>query len=356
MLYFNKLVLLEKKMLYNIKKTFMIKSAQDSSHRDRRSSSIFLILIIFMLVETIAISIPQTAISSIVLTAVLMNDAEFMTLFLSETAPTEELYNIVYKAMENMPAWTYIPIIAATGLAVLISILYCKLFEKRNAFSLGFNKRGMAGEYVKGIVIGAVMILLPALACHLTKCISFTYAESPTIPTIIIFFFAFVLQGLGEEALFRGYLMTSIARKHNIWVAIIGSSFVFSFFHASNAAFNLIAFINIFLFGIFASIITLKRGSIWMASAIHTAWNFIQGNILGINVSGNPKFDTVITAQLGKVGAILSGGEFGLEGGLGVTVVLLVAVLLALLSPTKESEIAPPEEKTEENAEETLSI
>ena len=82
----------------------------------------------------------------------------------------------------------------------------------------------------------------------------------------------------------------------------------------------------------------MKRGSIWAVGAIHAAWNFVQGNIFGFNVSGNPKFDTILEAQTSNFGAILSGGDFGPEGGLGVTVILLIALLFALIIPTKKCE------------------
>ena len=339
-------------MLYNIKRTLMIKSAHDSSLRDKRSRSLFFILMIFMIVAIVAISVPQSTVSSIILSAFLLFDPSFIELSMDPSATYEEIAEATLTAAENIPSWAYAPVIAATGFAILFSILYCKIFEKRKPFSMGFNKREMLSEYFIGLFIGAIMILLPALACHISGSIVFTPAKDTLIPAVIAFFIAFVLQGLGEEALFRGYLITSIARKHNIWFAIIVSSVIFSIFHMPNDSFSLIAFINIFLFGVFASVVMLKRGSIWMSAAIHTAWNFIQGNVLGINVSGNPKFDTVIDSKLGKFGAILSGGEFGLEGGLGVTTVLLIAILLALLSRTKECEIAPAEE---EKAEETIA-
>ena len=89
----------------------------------------------------------------------------------------------------------------------------------------------------------------------------------------------------------------------------------------------------------------LKRGSIWAIGAIHTAWNFAQGNMFGFNVSGTPKLPSVLEAVDAGFGSILSGGEFGLEGGLGATVVLLTALLLALLMPGKKSELTdiPPQ-------------
>jgi hypothetical protein len=69
-----------------------------------------------------------------------------------------------------------------------------------------------------------------------------------------------------------------------------------------------------------------------------------QSNVFGFNVSGNPKFESLLSSANSNFGDILSGGDFGLEGGLGATIVLLVAILLALLMPTKKSELCPPVE------------
>ena len=220
-------------------------------------------------------------------------------------------------------------------------IHFCKCIEKRKLFSMGFNKRGLVFEYILGLFLGALMIALPALVCYLTGCVSFSFDASVSPLVIVLFFVAFILQGMGEEVLFRGYLMTSLARRHNVWVAIIVSAIMFSIFHIPNSNFSIIAFINIFLFGIFAGVFTLKRGNIWAVSALHTAWNFLQGNIFGISVSGNPKFPSVLAAQNADFGSILSGGDFGFEGGLGVTVILLIALLSALMMPAKRSEVIP---------------
>jgi membrane protease YdiL (CAAX protease family) len=51
--------------------------------------------------------------------------------------------------------------------------------------------------------------------------------------------------------------------------------------------------------------------NLWMAIGLHAAWNFTQGAIFGIPVSGNPAQGLVTSELAGP--AILSGGGFGLE-------------------------------------------
>jgi membrane protease YdiL (CAAX protease family) len=241
--------------------------------------------------------------------------------------------------MNSLPSEIYIVFLASSALYIVGAIIYCRCFEKRKLFSLGFNKRGIISEYLSGLLLGSLMLAIPALACLFTGCVSFSPDPSASPLIIVLFFVAFVLQGMGEEVLFRGYLMTSLTRRHSPWFAIIVSALTFSFFHIPNANFSIIAFINIVLFGIFTGVFMLKRGSIWAVAAIHTAWNFLQGNVFGISVSGNPKFSSVLSSTNAEFGTILSGGEFGLEGGLGATVVLLIALLLALIMPPKKSEL-----------------
>ena len=269
----------------------------------------------------------------------MLSDPEYYKLIFSSTTDSEAIEQYITNFSLNIPTWFYAIILASSGFMILGALIYCKKYQKRSPFSLGFNKHGLLPEYLAGAVIGFVMITLPALACLISGCVTYKFEPSTDPLMIVIFFFAFLLQGMGEEALFRGYLMTSLARRNNVWVAIIISATVFAAFHMSNPNFSIIAFINITLFGIFAGVYMLKRGSIWGIGAIHSIWNFAQSNIFGFSVSGNPKFDTVFSSQNANFGTILSGGDFGLEGGLGATVVMLIAILLALLMPTKESEL-----------------
>lgn len=324
-------------MLYHIDITKMLQGAKESLRNCKRSLNISLDLLIFLLVSTIA-TIPQSVFTVFYIFFVMFTDPGFYELVTSGPLSDAEIYQYTNGLMANIPSWFYVVLLFSSGFMILASLLYCKLFEKRKAYTLGYTAKGCVTEYLMGAVIGLVMISLPVLVCKLTGCITITVSKDFSPVMVLLFFIAFLFQGMGEEVLFRGYLMTSLARKTNIWIAIIGNSLMFSFFHIGNASFSFIAFLNIFLFGVFASVFMLKRGSIWAVGAIHSLWNFGQGNIFGFNVSGNPKFDTLFESTQQNFGKILHGGDFGPEGGLGVTVILLVALLVALLLPTKRSE------------------
>ncbi len=329
-------------MFYSIPKTKMLSSAQNSLSLGSKQRNMFVEILIFLLV-TVIISVPQSVIASLVTVVFAFFDEEYIKLLESMTnsgtVDQNAINEFIVGFMERIPAESYIVILASSGLMIPGGMIYCRFIEKRSLFSMGFNKRGVISEYLIGILAGAVMISLPVLVCVLTGAATLTFNQNVNPWVIVLFFLAFVLQGMGEEVLLRGYLLTTLSRRYNVWIAIIMSSLMFSVMHVANTNFGIIPFINITLFGIVAAVYMLKRGSIWGVGAIHTVWNFMQGNIFGFNVSGTPKLNTVFDCTLGEFGSILSGGEFGIEGGLGATVILLVAFVVILAMPEKKSEL-----------------
>lgn len=64
-------------------------------------------------------------------------------------------------------------------------------------------------------------------------------------------------------------------------------------------------------------------------------WNFAQGNIFGISVSGMDMMASVFSFAPTNEGELINGGTFGLEGGLAVTIVLILATIAVLLVKVK---------------------
>ena len=320
----------------------MICAAEGSLSPDSRPRSIFIESMIFLLVMMIS-SVPQSLLISLFMVVLIFTDPAYYELVMQsvESGSVDTSALLAYSDELTAAHTSDIMLItlAASGFLILGAIIYCRAFEKRTALSMGFVKRGFLLEYLLGLAVGAAMISAPALICHLTGCVTLSLNASVSPLTICLFFLAFILQGMGEEAIFRGYFLTTLCRRNREWVAIIISSLMFAIFHIPNQSFSIVAFINIALFGVFASVFMLKRGSIWAVGAIHTAWNFLQGNIFGFSVSGNPKLESVFESVSLDFGSILSGGEFGIEGGLGATIVLLVALLAALMMPGKRAEM-----------------
>jgi membrane protease YdiL (CAAX protease family) len=220
-----------------------------------------------------------------------------------------------------------------TLVPILVVLGFCFLFQKRNPRTIGFIKKKWIAEYLWGLLIGMVLFSFAVILCVFTGALKFNgFSDGFSVGMFVLFFLGFMIQGMEEEVLCRGYLMVSIARRSSLPVAIIINSLIFAALHLLNTGISVLAFINLTLFGIFASIMFVRRGSIWMVGAVHSIWNFVQGNVFGIKVSGMELDCRVLDAEMIEGMSFVNGGAFGLEGGIAVTIVLLAGIVLMSLN------------------------
>ena len=127
-----------------------------------------------------------------------------------------------------------------------------------------------------------------------------------------------------------GWLLNVLSTKYNIGVGLLISSTLFGLMHLTNPNVNYIAVINIILVGLFYGLYVIKTNDLWAVCGMHSAWNFAQGNIFGFEVSGiNVEVSTLFDLKL--VGNdIITGGSFGVEGGLISTLVLMASIFILL--------------------------
>ena len=234
--------------------------------------------------------------------------------------------------------WIMLISLFATAATTLACIIYCRKIERRSFASMGFRKQGWLLRYVKGYAIGTAMLLLCALVLWLMGDLDFAFAEKLPVLYLLVFFVGFVIQGMSEEVLVRGYFMISLSNRCHTALAVGISSVAFSLLHIFNPGITLLALLNLTLFGVFMAVYILRTDDLLGACAIHSAWNFAQGNLVGIRVSGSAQLPTV--AVMNPIGeqTLFHGGDFGLEGGLIVTFVTLAAIALTLFLPQKASQ------------------
>ncbi len=141
-----------------------------------------------------------------------------------------------------------------------------------------------------------------------------------------LFFVGYLFQGMNEEVLFRGYLYKRLNTFLPIPMVIALSSLLFAVMHLGNPGMSVLAFINLIIFGVFAALVRYHSNSLWFVGALHSAWNFVQGPLLGVAVSGNTNQQVVFLSKLSDTSTIINGGSFGLEGSIITTIILLVAI------------------------------
>jgi hypothetical protein len=134
--------------------------------------------------------------------------------------------------------------------------------------------------------------------------------------------------GVGEEIMFRGVLYRLVEEGLGSWAALIVSGLFFGAAHIGNPGATLWAGLAIAIeAGILFGLVFLLTRSLWICIGLHAAWNFTQGTVYGVPVSGFAADGWLVSVRNGP--AWLTGGAFGAEASVvALCLCLLVSVVL----------------------------
>lgn len=260
---------------------------------------------------------------------------------LGEEPTTELILSQIGTFLTNTPAEyverSIVIQLFTTLIPAVLAIVYCRFLERRSLRSMGFVKEKTAVvKYLLGMGIGLAAFSAALFIVVLTG--NAEYAGLGTISSPLMYLLiclGWIIQGAEEEIICRGWLMCSLSARLPMWAAVLINSAFFSVMHLFNGGFSLLAALNIMLVGIFLSLLAVRTGSIFASCALHSVWNFVQGNLYGLPVSGMATGSSVFRFELSG-SELWTGGQFGVESGLGATIVSVVLIALFLLLPTKK--------------------
>ena len=276
------------------------------------------------------------------------------TLFASITstakAPPQDLYKLMMD--ELMKFMSSVPCLISMAIGYIATIacyyLIVRVFEKRPAATMGLpfgtapERKKALLSYGTGLGIGLLMMSAVFFLLTLTgqSRVDRIGLEASFVPLFVLYILMWLPQGASEEIMTRGYMIPRLSARFGRAAAVAISSLYFGLLHSFNNGFSLPALVNLILFAVFAAFLALYAENIWTVCAVHSVWNFAQGNLFGFEVSGTATSSSVLlTKSADGASELLTGGSFGPEGGLFVTAVLLVGIgVLILLSRRKAAE------------------
>jgi membrane protease YdiL (CAAX protease family) len=178
-----------------------------------------------------------------------------------------------------------------------------------------------------GLLIGAVMILLVAALEGILGVAHFTQGGVPPARLwhwaagLLLFGF---IAAANEELVFRGYPFQRLVEAVGAVGAVGLCAALFAIMHLGNPHHTWISTLNTALVGIPLAVAYLRTRLLWLPIGIHFAWNFVQGLVLGLPVSGvqvpYPLFRAEVSGN-----PLLTGGNYGPEASLLATAVVLLA-------------------------------
>lgn len=230
--------------------------------------------------------------------------------------------------------------------ALLIGWLCVRFLENLPFKSLGVSfSQNWFKDLILGLIVGILTILFAVFVGTIFGGFRFQINQTASgmmiLQSLGVSLLIFIIGAAVEEILFRGYVLQTFSRAKLAWFAILLTSLFFAAGHLNNPNVNYYSTINTALAGIWLGAAYLKTRNLWFPFAIHFVWNWIQGQFLGIPVSGLRMITPAPILQAVNEGPVwLTGGNYGIEGGLACTIVLIVSTLLIwflpIFKPTEE--------------------
>jgi uncharacterized protein len=125
----------------------------------------------------------------------------------------------------------------------------------------------------------------------------------------------FVLVGLFEDFLFRGYSQFTLTRGIGFWPAALVLASIFGFSHRGNAGERWSGILIAAFIGLFFCLTLRRMGNLWFAIGFHAAWDWGETFFYSVPDSGTVWPGHLLSSSLCGP-AWLTGGSVGPEGSL----------------------------------------
>jgi membrane protease YdiL (CAAX protease family) len=251
--------------------------------------------------------------------------------------PGEEISPLLGTIAESIPFF----------ILLLVTWIMSKI-ERRPNSVYGFgNTRGLL-YFLSGLAWGIVCLSLLILTLCKSGLLVFDRRlifGGDILRYGAIWLLGFLLVGLLEEYLTRGYLQFTLTRglaglyqwafqtRHSqalgFWTSAIIFSILFGLGHSKNPGESPIGLLSAGLAAMVFCFSLWRTGSLWWAIGFHTSWDWGQSFLYGVPDSGTMvQHHLFATHPVGT--PILSGGTTGPEGSIFVLAVLALAILIVL--------------------------
>lgn len=214
------------------------------------------------------------------------------------------------------------------GSAILLALYYgaVRLIERQPVADLPLRR--LAPDMCGGLLIGALFMAAVVGLIAAFGCAHFSTPGDATGSEMLTALLVGVGVAVREEVLFRGILFRWIDERWGLVPALIVSGLLFGFLHLANPGATVWSSIAISIeAGLMLGAAYKWSGTLWLPIGIHWAWNYVQGSVFGISVSGGEASRSIIKTIMDGP-ELITGGAFGAEAS--IITVILGAALSAL--------------------------
>ena len=223
--------------------------------------------------------------------------------------------------------------------ALVLGWLCGKYLENLPFAALGVSfESGWYRSVTLGLLGGSLTFAIAAGIGTAFRGLSFSFNESAEFAeiatTLLLSFAIFAVAAAFEEALFRGYILQTFVRSDLTLFGVLLTSTLFASIHNANPSATTLSWVNTFIAGVWFAVSYLKTRDLWLPIGLHLAWNWTQGSIFGVEVSGITEFVKAPVMQESDIGPTwLTGGDYGIEGGIVTTIALILSTVAIYFLP-----------------------
>ena len=214
--------------------------------------------------------------------------------------------------------------------------LLVRVIERRPLSELDWRK---SPQLLWGLL--AALLLFALVTAELWAANAYSISGWGDAPLWTLFLLTAVVPGITEEIVSRGILFRLTEEGLGTWIALLVSALFFGFAHISNPGATAWSSLAISIeAGLLFGLLYHVTRSLWWCIGLHAGWNFVQGAVFGIPVSGI-RVDGLLDSQL-QGPDWLDGGGFGAEASvLTVLTCCVISLLLARKILRSRSVVAP---------------
>lgn len=210
----------------------------------------------------------------------------------------------------------------------LVSWFCLRFFEGLGLSSLGYwFHRGWWRDVLLGLLFGALMILFVVVLQWLSGGTRLSFNPAWTFGGFVLATALLLVAAAFEEIVFRGYVLQTLLRDVPAAVPILLLALLFGLAHWDNPSRTNFSTLNTVLAGVWLAAAYLKTRSLWLATALHFAWNWTMGLVFGLPVSGMQMPNSIFAAT-SQAPVWFTGGSYGCEGGLTATLAFGLGMFL----------------------------
>jgi len=277
----------------------------------------------------------------------------FLLLFLASAILSAKLLGClvppIHAWANSQPTETWNPGYALFERSWLTVFLFLATFvlsktEKRPFQDYGLPRQGMFGrKFLFGVIVGlgAVSLLMALIAAFGGYSPgSLALGLGGALRYAFVWAILFVVVGLSEEFLFRGYAQVTLASGIGFWPAAVILSIVFAAVHFGVPGENWPGLLAVFCFGMLAAFTLRRTGDLWFIIGIHAAWDWAHMFIFSVPIAGTVGPGQLLHSSLHGP-QWLTGGSAGPDGSVfAFVMLLLIAALVSRGSLLSRADLA----------------